>query len=102
MMTRKARVRRRLLTTAAALYMLALGGGIGYYIGSYTTATEAVEADTVYTHHVKSGETLWDIARPIADTKGIDIREVIYQIKTNNDLGMDPTLSPGQKLVIRY
>lgn len=33
MMTRKARVRRRLLTTAAALYMLALGGGIGYYVG---------------------------------------------------------------------
>lgn len=102
MMTRKARVRRRLLTTAAALYMLAIGGGIGYYVGAYTTATEAIEADTVYTHHVKSGETLWDIARPIADAKGEDIRKVIYQIKVDNELEMDPVLELGQKLVIRY
>lgn len=102
MVTRKARVRRRLITIGTALYMLALGGGIGYYVGSYTTATEAIKTDTAYTHHVKSGETLWDIARPIADAKGEDIRKIIYQIRVNNDLGTSPTLSPGQKLVIRY
>lgn len=103
MKTAKAGVKRRLLTTGAALYLLALGGGIGYYVGAYTTATEeSITADTAHIHYVEEGETLWDIARPLADAKDKDIREIIYQIEVNNDLGISPTLSPGQKLVIRY
>ena len=42
------------------------------------------------------------IAGPIADKTGQDIREIIYQIQINNDLGPNPTLKPGQRLVIRY
>ena len=63
---------------------------------------ETVAADTAIIHVVDTDETLWEIAGPVADKTGQDIREVIYQIQINNDLGPDPTLKPGQRLVIRY
>lgn len=78
--------------------------GVGLYLGSATpwSQAETVAADTAIVHVVDEGETLWQIAGPIADKTGQDIRETIYQIQINNDLGPNPTLKPGQRLVIRY
>ena len=78
--------------------------GVGLYIGSAApwTQAEMVAADTAIIHVVDTDETLWEIAGPVADKTGQDIREVIYQIQVNNDLGPNPTLKPGQRLVIRY
>ena len=78
--------------------------GVGLYIGSTTpwSQAETVAADTAIIHIVDTDETLWEIAGPIADKTGQDVREVIYEIQINNGLGPDPTLKPGQRLVIRY
>lgn len=78
--------------------------GVGLYIGSATpwTQAEMVAADTAIIHVVDTDETLWEIAGPVADKTGQDIREVIYQIQVNNGLGPNPTLKPGQRLVICY
>lgn len=78
--------------------------GIGLYLGSATpwSQAETVAADTAIIHVVDKDETLWEIAGPVADKTGQDVREVIYEIQVNNNLGPDPTLKPGQRLVIRY
>lgn len=78
--------------------------GVGLYLGSATTWSQAetIANDTAIIHVVDTDETLWEIAGPIADKTGQDVREVIYEIQINNDLGPDPTLKPGQRLVIRY
>lgn len=83
---------------------IAMAFGIGLYLGSATpwSQAETVAADTAIVHVVDEGETLWQIAGPVADKTGQDIREVIYQISVNNGLGPNPTLKPGQRLVIRY
>ena len=78
--------------------------GIGLYIGSTTpwSQAETVANDTVAVHVVEPGETVWDIARPVADAQGMDIREVVYQLEINNNLDDECTLRPGQRLIIRY
>lgn len=78
--------------------------GVGLYLGSATpwSQAETIANDTAIIHVVDTDETLWEIAGPIADKTGQDVREVIYEIQINNDLGTDPTLKPGQRLVIRY
>jgi hypothetical protein len=83
---------------------IAMAFGIGLYLGSATpwSQAETVAADTAIIHVVDKDETLWEIAGPVADKTGQDIREVIYEIQINNDLGPNPTLKPGQKLIIRY
>ena len=81
---------------------VAIAFGCGLYIGHTAGNHEIIAADTAYVHEVDDGETLWQIAGPIADRSGQDIREIIYQLQINNDLGPDPTLHPGQKLTIRY
>ena len=78
--------------------------GIGLYIGSTTpwSQAETVANDAAAVHVVEPGETVWDIARPVADEQGIDVREIVYQLQINSDLDDDCTLTPGQKIVIRY
>lgn len=78
--------------------------GIGLYIGSTTpwSQAETVANDTAAVHVVEPGETVWDIARPVADAQGMDIREVVYQLEINNNLDDECTLRPGQRLIIRY
>lgn len=82
---------------------IALAFGCGAYLGVTTpwAKAETITTDTAVIHVVESDETVWDIARPIADQNGQDIREVVYEILVNNDLGPDPTLKPGQRLIIR-
>lgn len=82
------------------LAMAVLACGIGIYTG--LMAGDRVQADDVQVVTVETGETVWDVARPIADAQGIDIREVVYQIKVNNGLDQDCTVRPGQQLVIRF
>ena len=97
----KRKPRFRMIRTGLAIVA---AFGVGLYIGSTTpwSQAEAVAADTAIVHVVDEGETLWQIAGPVADRSGQDIREVIYQIQVNNGLGPNPTLKPGQRLVIRY
>lgn len=97
----KRKPRFRMIRTGLAI-MTAFG--IGMYLGSATpwSQAETVAADTAIIHVVDKDETLWEIAGPIADKTGQDIREVIYQLQVNNDLGPNPTLKPGQRLVIRF
>lgn len=93
--------RFRMIRTGLAI-MAAFGGGL--YIGSTTpwSQAETIANDTAIIHIVDTDETLWEIAGPIADKTGQDVREVIYEISVNNGLGPNPTLKPGQHLVIRY
>lgn len=97
----KRKPRFRMIRTGLAI-VAALG--VGLYLGSTTpwAQAETVAADTAIIHVVDTDETLWEIAGPIADKTGQDVREVIYEIQINNGLGPDPTLKPGQRLVIRY
>lgn len=92
----------RLLTTGATICLMCLGCGIGLYTGVQIATASTVKADTAQVHVVEDGETLWDIARPIADAQGQDIREIIYQLEVNNELDQNCNLKPGQKLIIRY
>lgn len=97
----KRKSRFRMIQTGLAI---AMAFGVGLYLGSATpwSQAETIANDTAIIHVVNKDETLWEIAGPIADKTGQDIREVIYQIQINNDLGPNPTLKPGQRLVIRY
>ncbi|WP_370852279.1 LysM peptidoglycan-binding domain-containing protein [Megasphaera elsdenii] len=96
----KRKPRFRMIRTGMAI----MGAfGVGLYLGTTPWAkAETIAADTAIIHVVDEGETLWQIAGPVADRSGQDVREVIYEIQINNDLGPDPTLKPGQRLVIRY
>lgn len=78
--------------------------GVGLYIGSTMPQVDAetIANDTAAVHIVAPGETVWDIARPVADAQGMDIREVVYQLEINNNLDDECTLRPGQRLIIRY
>lgn len=97
----KRKPRFRMIQTGLAI---AMAFGVGLYLGSATpwSQAETIANDTAIIHVVDTDETLWEIAGPVADKTGQDIREVIYQIQVNNGLGLDPTLKPGQRLVIRY
>lgn len=101
-LTRQKRKPRFRAVRSAMVIVVAFG--VGLYIGSTTpwSQAETVTADTAIIHVVDKDETLWEIAGPVADKTGQDIREVIYEIQINNDLGPNPTLKPGQRLVIRY
>lgn len=92
----------RLLTTGATICLMCLGCGIGLYTGVQIATATTIKADTAETHVVQEGENLWDIARPVADAQGMDIREVVYQLEINNNLDDECTLRPGQRLIIRY
>lgn len=97
----KRKPRFRMIRTGLAI-MTAFG--IGLYLGSATpwAKAETISAETARIHIVEPGETVWDIARPVADAHGQDIREVIYLMEVNNNLDQNDTLTPGQKLIIRY
>ena len=97
----KRKSRFRMIQTGLAI---AMAFGVGLYLGSTTpwSQGETVANDTAIIHVVNKDETLWEIAGPVADKTGQDIREVIYQITVNNELDQNGDLRPGQKLIIRY
>lgn len=97
----KRKPRFRMIRTGLAI---AMAFGIGLYLGSAPpwAKAETISAETARIHIVEPGETVWDIARPVADAQGMDIREVVYQLEINNNLDDECTLRPGQRLIIRY
>lgn len=81
-----------------------LAFGIGVYAGTgigNIGQGPTVAADEADVYVVKDGETLWDIARSVADARGQDIRETIYEIQINNGLQENDNLKPGQRIIIR-
>lgn len=81
--------------------MAVLACDIGLYAGMGMTG-DRVQVDDVQVVTVETNQTVWDVARPIADAEGLDIQEVVYQIQVNNNLDNDCTVIPGQQLVIRF
>lgn len=92
----------RLLTTGATICLMCLGCGIGLYTGVQIATATTIKADTADVHIVQTGENLWDICRPLADARGMDIREVIYLISVNNGINQDASLKPGQRITLRF
>lgn len=86
---------KRIASTIVFTLALATACGIGM-------TGDRVQADDVQVVTVETNQTVWDVARPIADAEGLDIREVVYQIQVNNNLDKDCTVRPGQQLVIRF
>ena len=86
------------------LAMAALACGIGIYTGCQIARadTATIKSDGSRIVTVEDGQTVWDIARPVADQEGQDVREVVYEIIVNNELDQNGTVRPGQKLVIRF
>lgn len=84
--------------------MAALACGIGIYTGCQIARadTATIKSDDSRIVTVEDGQTVWDIARPVADKEGQDIREVVYEIQINNDLDDNCTVRPGQKLIVRF
>lgn len=87
----------------AAVAALAISLSIGWLINRPADVSAAeVRADTAEVHVVESGENLWDICRPLADARGMDIREVTYLVSVNNDLDLNASLKPGQRITLRF
>lgn len=85
---------RRYIYTAAIILVLSLLSGL--FVLVVSARSQEVIRYEVYV--VKSGDTLWSIAKKYA-TKNIDIRRYIYDIMREN--GMEtPALMPGQVLHI--
>jgi hypothetical protein len=83
------------------LVALAVACSVGLYVGHSLCETVRAQEDA-QVHIVDQGETLWEIAGPIADERGIDIREVIYIISVNNNIAGNDDIHPGQRLVINF
>lgn len=65
-----------------------------FFLQNSAKANKKIEQNTII---VKSGDTLWDIAK--SENYDIDIREYIYQIRKINKLN-DANLIPGQRLIL--
>lgn len=98
---RERKLFKRMASAVAFTLALATACGIGLYAGMGMTG-DRVQADDVQVVTVETNQTVWDVARPIVDAEGLDIREVVYQIQVNNNLDKDCTVRPGQQLVIRF
>ncbi|WP_278949263.1 LysM peptidoglycan-binding domain-containing protein [Megasphaera elsdenii] len=86
--------------TKVMMIMAAMLLGFGFYIGHPDEAVQAQNDAQI--HIVQQGESLWDIARPIADERGEDIREVIFDLQVNNDLDENCNIRPGQRIIINF
>jgi len=97
--SKRAQKKPQLFGAKAFGLMVALSFGVGLYTG-VSMATEAKTAP-VNIVEVEAGQTVWDIARPVADNRGADIREVLEQIQADNGLDDNFSVRPGQKLVVK-
>lgn len=87
----------------AAIAAVAIALSLGWFIDRPADVSAAeIKADPADVHVVESGENLWDICRPLADVRGMDIREVMYLVSVNNGLDQNASLKPGQKIVLRF
>ncbi len=65
-----------------------------FFLQNSAKANKKIDYNTII---VKSGDTLWDIAK--SENYNIDTREYIYQIRKINNLS-DANLIPGQSLIL--
>lgn len=79
---------------------LVLACGIGVNIG-HTAGEEVKQLEDQRIHYVQEGETLWDIASGIASDSD-DIRQVVYELQTVNNISGTEDLHPGQRLIIKF
>lgn len=79
---------------------LVMACGIGIYIG-HTAGEEAKQLEEQRIHYVQEGETLWNIASGIASDSD-DIRQVVYELQTVNNISGTDDLHPGQRLIIKF
>lgn len=80
--------------------IIALAGIIGVASVGIGAATQEHKPEIVqHIYTVEAGDTLWSVAGKYSD-ESEDIRNVVYQIKTDNDI-VNGHLSPGQQLVIK-
>lgn len=97
--------RRRKRTSIAKAFMasLAIACCISWATNTPTDVNAAtIQTDNSIVHTVAPGETLWEIAGPIADKAGMDVREMVYQIRVNNGISGNEDIRPGQKIVLRF
>ena len=88
---------RRLSVPVAAIASVTIALCIGRFVESPRVADrETLIADRVVEHIVEPYETVWEVAAPIAEARGQDVREVIHEIQVNNDLDVSMALVPGQ------
>lgn len=98
---REKRKSGNVLNISAILTMMAISCAMGLYIGFNMSTASEVKADTVEVHEVTGGETIWDIALPVAEHRNEDIREVMYQLMADNGIAENAEIHPGQKIIIR-
>lgn len=87
-------IRNRIIAT---VLVLAIIGGISYFGFQKLTVTKPVPI--TYEYHVKSGDTLWDIANKFKD-ESQDVREVVFMIAKSNGLDANKPLQPGTTIRI--
>lgn len=68
------------------------------FIGTEKISSESIQSNTVYV--VKDGDRLWDIAALVNSNE--DIRQVVRNIRLNNNIASNEYIYPGQKLIIPY
>lgn len=68
------------------------------FIGTEKISSESIQSNTVYV--VKDGDRLWDIAALVDSNE--DIRQVVRNIRLNNNIASNEYIYPGQKLIIPY
>jgi LysM repeat protein len=89
-------ISRLIFIIIVALTLMAAGAAVaGKILDKNSIQTDPV---TIHTHVVKTGETLWDIAKKYSKPN-IDPRPVVYNIKIINNL-KSSIIEPGQVLSV--
>lgn len=79
---------------------LVLGMAAVFFLTGFSaTAAPQREQVIIINITVQEGDSLWKIAQQHMK-RGQDIRNVIYEIRTANQLGHDVALRPGQQLKV--
>jgi nucleoid-associated protein YgaU len=96
---RRAAARRRRLRGLGRLALLVLIVAISVWVGTrIANATSNTAAFTEHTYSVRSGDSLWSIARR-SYPQGGDTRRLVYLIERRNGLTR-ADVRPGQRLVL--
>ncbi|KAB2380965.1 LysM peptidoglycan-binding domain-containing protein [Actinomadura montaniterrae] len=95
-LTRRGRAVLVLIAAAVTLAALWLDGGTGAFAGG--RADHHGRSGHVRTAVVEPGDTLWRIATDC--DPGADPRVTVQRIIDLNGMGGDPTVQPGQRLVL--
>jgi len=84
----------RLLTAAAGIILLSI-----IFISIFSLIGSGENNNNFVRHEIKSGESLWSIAAHYYDSKKVDLRKMIYNIKKINNIDSS-VITPGKELII--